>query len=200
MSWWCILFWFQVCPKGVADRVNLGLIPSSQKGWPIACTALKPQSGGILHIHENVTTTPQKLLEDSNLHNGEAGQLTTADRVEKECELYGENVLTPFPLIESTIPKEKVEDSSTRQDNLSAKQDSRLSSSGTHNASHSTTTSVRKQWTHWANDAARSIQRLLRELHDGKDWSVRVIHIEHVKSYAPHVDHVVVDMVCRPRS
>jgi len=38
--------------RGVADRVNLGLIPSSEKGWPIAVGALKPQ-GGSLHVHGN---------------------------------------------------------------------------------------------------------------------------------------------------
>ncbi len=49
----------QVCPRGVADRVNLGLIPSSEDGWPVACAALKPQTGGMLHIHGNVTSHPR---------------------------------------------------------------------------------------------------------------------------------------------
>lgn len=35
----------------MADRVNLGLIPSSEPSWPMACAALKQRSGGILHIH-----------------------------------------------------------------------------------------------------------------------------------------------------
>ena len=30
------------------------------------------------------------------------------------------------------------------------------------------------------------------------DWSVCLRHIELVKSYAPHVDHVVFDVECRP--
>lgn len=41
-------------PKGVADHVNLGLIPSSEAGWEVAAAALKPETGGILHIHGNV--------------------------------------------------------------------------------------------------------------------------------------------------
>ncbi|XP_070200747.1 tRNA wybutosine-synthesizing protein 2 homolog [Littorina saxatilis] len=45
----------QLTLRGVADRVNLGLIPSSEEGWPVACRALKP-SGGVLHIHGNVNT------------------------------------------------------------------------------------------------------------------------------------------------
>jgi len=43
----------EVCPKEVADRVNLGLIPSSSMSWRTAVEALKP-SGGVLHIHANV--------------------------------------------------------------------------------------------------------------------------------------------------
>lgn len=37
----------------VADRVLLGLIPSSEDGWPVAVRALKP-TGGWLHVHANV--------------------------------------------------------------------------------------------------------------------------------------------------
>eukprot|EP00808_Paulinella_micropora_P012010 g14652.t1 len=36
-----------------ADRVSLGLLPSSEEGWPIALTALQP-AGGWLHVHANV--------------------------------------------------------------------------------------------------------------------------------------------------
>jgi tRNA wybutosine-synthesizing protein 3 len=37
----------------VADRVCLGLLPSSVDGWPLAVNVLKAE-GGILHVHENV--------------------------------------------------------------------------------------------------------------------------------------------------
>ena len=37
----------------IADRVCLGLLPSSVGGWPLAVNALK-RCGGILHVHENV--------------------------------------------------------------------------------------------------------------------------------------------------
>ena len=37
---------------GTCDRVILGLLPSSEDGWPLALSALKP-AGGILHIHGN---------------------------------------------------------------------------------------------------------------------------------------------------
>ena len=42
-----------VCPKNIADRINLGLIPDSVISWRTACEALK-DTGGILHIHGNV--------------------------------------------------------------------------------------------------------------------------------------------------
>ena len=40
---------------GVADRVLLGLLPSSTKGWSLAANAIKP-TGGIIHVHENVSS------------------------------------------------------------------------------------------------------------------------------------------------
>jgi tRNA wybutosine-synthesizing protein 3 len=46
--------------RNVADRVCLGLLPSSEQGWPLAAIVLKP-SGGILHVHENVN--------DNNIEN-----------------------------------------------------------------------------------------------------------------------------------
>ena len=44
----------EVAPAGVADRVNLGLIPTSEFAWETAIKCLKPLQGGWLHIHENV--------------------------------------------------------------------------------------------------------------------------------------------------
>ncbi|OQS01960.1 hypothetical protein THRCLA_05619 [Thraustotheca clavata] len=37
----------------IADRVNLGLLPTSEHGWPVAVQVLK-STGGMLHVHENV--------------------------------------------------------------------------------------------------------------------------------------------------
>ncbi|CAN8246270.1 unnamed protein product [Cochlearia groenlandica] len=41
-------------PKGVADRVNLGLIPTSEGSWVTAIQALRLPEGGVLHVHGNV--------------------------------------------------------------------------------------------------------------------------------------------------
>ncbi|KAK6283553.1 hypothetical protein POUND7_002505 [Theobroma cacao] len=46
-------------PKGVADRVCLGLLPSSEASWLIAVRALRSE-GGILHVHGNVKDTNEE--------------------------------------------------------------------------------------------------------------------------------------------
>lgn len=38
--------------------MNLGLLPSSEECWPVACASLKTATGGWLHIHGNVSTKP----------------------------------------------------------------------------------------------------------------------------------------------
>ncbi|XP_062088464.1 tRNA wybutosine-synthesizing protein 2/3/4 [Humulus lupulus] len=45
-------------PKGVADQVNLGLLPTSEGSWVTAVLALRNE-GGILHIHGNVKDTEE---------------------------------------------------------------------------------------------------------------------------------------------
>ena len=44
--------------------MNLGLIPSSEESWPVACHALDPSKGGWLHIHANVNETEIVLPND----------------------------------------------------------------------------------------------------------------------------------------
>ena len=50
----------ETCPRGVAQRVNLGLLPTARLSWATAVRALDPKSGGWLHVHENVTSDPEK--------------------------------------------------------------------------------------------------------------------------------------------
>ncbi|XP_043983826.1 tRNA wybutosine-synthesizing protein 2 homolog [Gambusia affinis] len=121
----------QLC--NIADRVNLGLIPSSEEGWPVACRLLKKTTGGILHIHQNVT---------------------------------------------SPLPNAAAAGDAAPQ-NVSAK-----------NAD-------REVWRAWAGDTANRITSLFMDL-TGASWEINIQHIQHVKSYAPHVHHVVLDLDCRP--
>lgn len=92
----------------VADRVCLGLLPSSVGGWLLAVSVLKP-SGGVLHVHENV----------------------------RDIE------------VDSWI------------------------------------TATCEQFIQMFKDAK-------------KPMTVTCRHVERVKSYAPHVLHIVVDLICKP--
>ena len=107
------------------DRVNLGLIPSSEESWEVACNALKIESGGFLHIHGNV-----------DIKNSETKQKTKQD------------------------------------------------------------------WQEWALYAQNKIRNYLEKRlnNDSKHltWNVTISHIEYVKSYGPRVDHLVLDLECRP--
>ncbi|XP_007889462.2 tRNA wybutosine-synthesizing protein 2 homolog [Callorhinchus milii] len=114
----------------LADRVNLGLVPSSEEGWPSACRVLRGDRGGKLHIHHNVSTYPHS---PAGPRSGESMQ-----------------------------PRGKA-----------------------------------AAWRGWAQAAAFQVRDLLREQH-GRPWRTEIVHIEHVKSYAPHIDHLVLDLDCRP--
>lgn len=126
-----VLLCAQLQLRDVADRVNLGLIPSSEEAWPVACRLLKKKTGGILHIHHNVTSPSQTAAAD------EAVLRVSGKKADKEA------------------------------------------------------------WQAWANHAANRIASLLRDLTSAA-WLTNIQHIEHVKSYAPHVHHIVLDLECRP--
>ncbi|EPS64733.1 hypothetical protein M569_10047, partial [Genlisea aurea] len=99
----------ETAPRNVADRVCLGLLPSSECSWITGVRALRDE-GGRMHIHGNV----------------------------KDCE-----------------------------EGL------------------------------WVDCVSESISEIARK--EGRGWDVLVEHVERVKSYAPHVRHVVVDLRCRPK-
>ncbi|XP_032557692.1 tRNA wybutosine-synthesizing protein 2 homolog isoform X2 [Chiroxiphia lanceolata] len=130
--------------RDTADRVNLGLIPSSEEGWPVACRVLKRDTGGVLHIHHNVETPPAP---------------------------------TPILPAEWGSPEAQHPMEDTGNKTVGAR--------------------IRPEWQRWAETTATRIQGLLVELH-GRLWHTRILHIEAVKSYAPHVHHLVLDLECRP--
>ncbi|XP_023653623.1 tRNA wybutosine-synthesizing protein 2 homolog [Paramormyrops kingsleyae] len=121
--------------RNVADRVNLGLIPSSEQGWPVACRLLKRATGGILHIHQNVT---------SPLSHGEA-EPAVGEKAAPQTRGCAE----------------------------------------------------REAWRQWAEDTALRIAALLEE-DCGTPWRTTIQHLNDVKSYAPHIHHIVLDLECRP--
>ncbi|NXX17612.1 TYW2 protein, partial [Podargus strigoides] len=141
--------------QDVADRVNLGLIPSSEEGWPVACRVLKKDTGGVLHIHHNVETRPAPAPLQTLVLRAERGS-PEGDGSDGEAQ-------------------HPVEDSG--KEALGAR--------------------VRPEWQRWAEATAARIGGLLAELH-GQPWHTSILHIEAVKSYAPHVHHLVLDLECRP--
>ena len=86
----CCLDMFQVTPKNFADRVNLGLIPTSSSSWKAACEALNATSGGWLHIHENIecivrTQGSFKEIDFDDEHNELNGRANILDEKETKC-------------------------------------------------------------------------------------------------------------------
>ncbi|XP_025849207.2 tRNA wybutosine-synthesizing protein 2 homolog [Vulpes vulpes] len=144
--------------SNIADRVNLGLIPSSEEGWPIACQLLRRDAGGILHIHQNVESYPGKILQPPG-----------SSEMEKEHSSYPQQIIT-------------------NQWTNGATRDSRRKMPSA---------ATKPEWQRWAESAETRIATLLQQVH-GKPWKTQILHIQPVKSYAPHVDHIVLDLECRP--
>eukprot|EP01135_Chromosphaera_perkinsii_P000849 Nk52_evm12s152 gene=Nk52_evmTU12s152 len=128
------------CPVGVADRVNLGLIPDSSCSWKTACKALKPQTGGWLHVHGNCTV-PGTVSATSGTSSIADGSGVTASSIAE---------------------------------------------------------GTRRCFWEWGEQASKEMRLILAGIHGGNEWSVKLNHVECVKSYAPRVYHIVADIECRP--
>jgi len=165
--------------QGVVDRVNLGLIPSSEAGWPVACAALRSDKGGWLHVHGNVTSG----LTDSGK--------TANDRRVSALSLLG----TTFVSSEEENPSTASSISTLYCSEVSDRCDHFLLEE---NNTPSCNKKVKAEWLDWAKYVAQTLLKHLKKSHDNPNWNVQIRHIEHVKSYAPHIDHVVLDVECRP--
>ena len=56
-----------------------------------------------------------------------------------------------------------------------------------------------EDWTEWSEYATNKIKLILDKRNTNIKWKVDVGHIEYVKSYGPRVDHLVLDLICRPK-
>ncbi|XP_062613144.1 tRNA wybutosine-synthesizing protein 2 homolog [Saccostrea cucullata] len=157
------------CPKDIADRVNLGLIPSSEPGWEVACTALKKCSGGILHIHSNVESREVKINSPENC----IGECSRDNTVHNFKDLDQNSIDTEQNMCSCSSNNEKCSQESLK-------------------------TATKEKWKDWSEGISKSIKSILETIHSPKQWRTIILHIEHVKSYAPHVDHLVLDLECRP--
>ena len=203
----------------MADRVNLGLLPSSEAGWPVACATLRPDTGGWLHVHGNVCSKPGSETIEHNPWEVIGSKERVVDR-SKSGKREGPKPSSSVPIFKSESseaitarvgsldsqlePRNRlslVQPSPAEKVSVADKQDCQeLDSrcSGKHSKRY------REVWEQWAIYVAGRIRELLAtenplscERHQ-QQWKVVVGHIEHVKSYAPHVDHIVVDIECRP--
>ncbi|KAJ8299705.1 hypothetical protein KUTeg_023765 [Tegillarca granosa] len=138
-----------VCPTGIAERVNLGLIPSSEPGWRVACAALNPVKGGILHIHNNVTSG-QEYFNTGNSELNQGGIFNSLfNTLNKSC--YSKHESDEL-LVDSAVCN---------------------------------------------GNKCLNYKEVGTRIHKNK-WTTNILHIEHVKSYAPHIDHLVLDLECHP--
>ena len=55
------------------------------------------------------------------------------------------------------------------------------------------------EWREWAEATSVKIRKMLIDIHKS-NWTTKIMHVEHVKSYAPHIDHLVLDLRCKPVS
>lgn len=153
----------QLC--NIADRVNLGLLPSSESGWQIACKVLK-STGGMLHVHGNVTSGTDKEnirtgLDNHNFKTDETVLCIGCKHI-LSCE-------TSNRFLNETYKQSFGFDG----DELFIRNDSVSWKKG--------------EWKVWAIHVSHSICSILWEVHK-VPWRVSVLHLHHVKSYAPHID------------
>lgn len=166
-----------VCPSNIADRVVMGLIPTSRKSWDVACAALKSSVGGILHLHENVTSKFRIELKDSNV--SEMCQICEDNL--KYLEMNSSEVTLPICMsFEATVMS--VSDTVVGC----------VVKKGTF-----TCYWKKYEWFYWAVHTVHTISEILLKIHE-KPWKVVVRNLHYVKSYAPHIDHLVLDLECRP--
>ena len=216
----------------MADHVNLGLIPTSEAGWPVACAALRSDTGGWLHVHGNVTSgltsnaqmvtallstqTPfstktedfrekshQSSVNDKASNSGQTSLLkavannkkssdSKSKSVEENSHLQGASAL----LVEAPA-QEQQESRFSVVHAIETSSNCDLSHSSM-NQAPSCNRKIKPEWLDWAKYVAQSVLQHLKKSHDNDNWNVQIQHIEHVKSYAPHIDHVVLDVECRP--
>lgn len=195
----------QTCPRGVADRVNLGLIPSSESGWSVACAALKPDTGGFLHVHGNVTetrgTSSMSLVPAAAAGDGRNSDVVESPTVVWSSSLHANRSIVPRDVVEQSNVAPARDDTwrtAAKNGTIIAASNSVAETVKTGALKYPKSRKMKEVWLEWASAVCRTLERYLMELHNRR-WSASVTHVEHVKSYAPHVDHVVADIRCTPQ-
>jgi len=158
----------KVTPKNIADRVNLGLIPTSSASWGVACECLNQSKGGWLHIHENVESKLSTLLHEQTKYlNEEDIELNNQDTKlnEQEIELNNQELKCKCEkmCVINQIFKGKINENK------------------------------RIAWCRFVDTLECKLRCYFKKV-----WKVNVENIEYLKSYAPHVDNLIFDVKCTP--
>lgn len=187
----------------------------------MACEALNPTTGGILHIHYNVNTKPRtsqddksdepeqpfrceaktELSTDTQMGEQQIKPVFDLDVISNQSQCIdskGEGINNyngiaeitsdPTDIVSSVDTENKVEYDDIEVSDRSNKPCNKIENN------------VRdSKWYSWAEETSSEIRDMLQSLHQNV-WNTRILHIEHVKSYAPYVDHVVLDLLCKPCS
>lgn len=169
-----------VCPVGVADHVNLGLIPSCQDYWRTACLALKPKSGGILRIHENITTA----IKEKNRFVSVKSETDDSNKCVRCVVVMKSLHLHNMSNIEIRLFTKSFEVLQTCHETVCLPSPAHICWK-------------RSEYLEWAIHTSHTIGSILFSIYTTK-WKVSPVNIHRVKSYAPHVDHVVLDLQCVP--
>ncbi|OEH78555.1 kelch repeat-containing protein [Cyclospora cayetanensis] len=161
---------------GIADRISLGLIPSSEEAWPTAVALLNGKRGGTLHVHG---VAP---LEAA----GYSGQPLPSALYAYTDAATGEQLVTASVLEATGASGESIDGAMPQQDK------SRPTGVG---GNCKLGASLQ-----FAQHALRSMAELVKTKikQPGEVWAVYVHHVEKVKSYAPKLFHFVVDITACP--
>lgn len=264
--------------------MNLGLIPSSEGSWDTACAALKPEVGGILHVHGNVTSrttetvqvtpsttqsnachqtptlgtnsrigiasTPRNdkditetsccavsefgegessvFINERQSHNASGGN-SNSEEINTTCHPISNNdttfkvsqTLRTFEVLSDNLLSKTTHNLANTESNIKLAHQiggavaypavsHRLPTNQSFSADGQNKDygaqkrverrylkSTKIEWVDWASQVCRKLEEILR-LQTSKQWQTTVIHIEHVKSYAPHINHIVADIHCTP--
>jgi len=130
----------KTCPQDIADRVNLGLIPSSEISYETAVRALKQSTGGWLHIHGTINRF-------KDLDSGGRSRILNELREKSGDISFGENYKSKFSAV-----------------------------------------------TFWAMETAFRILEIAKQRRLSENVEVIIDSVHKVKSYAPKIDHVVLDL------
>ena len=57
----------------------------------------------------------------------------------------------------------------------------------------------RTRWREWVRETVETFKKLLMDTRGGEEWAVEELHLECVKSYAPKIHHLVLDIKCCPK-